>query len=247
MSFLHNPKRRAILIAASGAGHNYLQGVQYDIFNFNQFLQSDQGGKWYENEIKILHDPTSHDVYSNLIDRYFDYHFIYFSGHGYLDGETQMLNLKDGAISENSLVLRGTPRQTIIMDACRNYLEPPAGVLNGIETGDVFENFTGSQTRDIMDDYILNSPAGLQVAYATRIGTSARDTTYGGYFTSELLQNAWKLKSIGRELSYITLDKLVGVIEPFPIDERRGIYQLPEFENVLGNLHIPFAFGLPNE
>lgn len=239
------PKRRAILIAASGEGHNYLQGVQYDIFNFNQFLQSDQGGKWYQNEITILYDPTPYEVRATLIDSYFDYHFVYFSGHGYLDGETQMLCLKGGDVSENSLVLQGTPRQTIIMDACRNYLDPPAGVLNGIETGDILEHFTGSQTRDIMDDYILSSPSGLQVAYATRIGISARDTTYGGYFTSELLQNAWDLDSIGSDISYITLDKLVGVIEPYPINPRTGVYQLPEFQNVGGNLHIPFAFGIP--
>lgn len=242
----NKPKRRAILIAAPGKGHDYLQGVNIDLFNLHYFLRSDEAGKWYDHEIVVLKDPTMREVTRALQNQYTDYQMIYYSGHGFHIDRSLYLCLKDGDLLENDLYVQNIPRQIFIFDACRNHIQAPRinMPLNGIESGDILEHFLGSPTRDLMDDMIAESPHGFQVVYATQEGVSATDSNKGGWFTTNLLHLAWNLDPIQKEISYITLDGLVSCIDTLVIDPFRRTEQIPEVQNVYGELHIPFAFGI---
>ena len=59
-------KRRALLIGCPGKGNDFLPGVKKDIENYKEYLKSNNGGKWYDDEIISLYDSSLSSIGSSL-------------------------------------------------------------------------------------------------------------------------------------------------------------------------------------
>jgi hypothetical protein len=121
-------KRIAVIISAPG-GYDYrtdrLEGIVNDVDNWKNFLSSNIGGAWEENEneIIVIEDPTPEDI--NELNTFFynndfDFLFLAFSGHGGYDEMTQenAYFINNIVIPENNFLFN-VDRQLTIFDACR--------------------------------------------------------------------------------------------------------------------------------
>lgn len=116
------PSRKAILI---GAGYpdwptGELPGTFEDIKNLKGFLHT-YGGFQEDTEIVLLNNyPQRNDVLYQLNSTGdIDYLLVYFSGHGFLDGDGETwLQLADGPLAIHD-VKRHATRQLNIFDCCR--------------------------------------------------------------------------------------------------------------------------------
>ena len=127
--------RKAILIGNNtGLGApTYLEGVNKDLLNYHAYLTSDIGGKWYNDEIIVLHNQTRKEILNAIAKCNGTYSFVVFTGHGYInsrDGKTYVC-VKDDAISESELNTY-LPKRSLILDCCR-------------EITTIAENFDGSR------------------------------------------------------------------------------------------------------
>ena len=121
-------KRRAILIESSGVrGSDDLPGARADVKNFKQYLCSDTGGAWEDDEIRILNSPSWMDVLLELwVAKDFDYVFMTFSGHGYHLRNGRSLDDTVVCLSDEDVRVRdmnpANPRCLFIIDACRKII-----------------------------------------------------------------------------------------------------------------------------
>src|ERR1700681_4568547 len=138
----HSVNRLAILIGAPGNNKNYLRGVPVDLNNFRNFLLSPNGGRWFPDEIISLPRAKVSDVVSIIHTISVDYLFVFFSGHGYTEAYSnkRMLCLQDHNV-EDLFLLNRSPRQLIVIDACRNYVAP--GISGIPEFGEEPLHFDG--------------------------------------------------------------------------------------------------------
>lgn len=240
---MNNPiTRKAIIIGCPGKGNNYLFGVDYDLQNITTYLLSDRGGHWFENEITTLTNPTEQKIHTIVASAYADYVLIYFSGHGYTSTtHERMLVTNDKAISDLSL-LNKSPRQLIIIDACRNYVRP--GISGLPDFGDAYLDFEGQYpSRDMFDRRIAASPHGKMIIHATKKGKYSLDSSNGGYFTKALLHAATGIKLMANTVCSI---EQILIYVP-SILKSQGANQIPSISYSTGNLQVPFAVEIANQ
>ncbi len=193
-------KRTALLIGNS----NGLAGVKIDINNFNNFLKSDIGGKWYDSEITVEMNPTRRSLLAKieqLKTENNDFAIVVFSGHGaYTKNTILELNRNEEIISEIDLKYI-SKRQISIFDCCRNVVQEP--LKNKALLSDSFNRSERNDyIRNKYDARIMQSIEQQISLYACSIGESALDTENGGLYSSLLL------KSVSPD--YDSLYKLVG-------------------------------------
>jgi hypothetical protein len=235
--------RKAILIGCPGSKNNFLEGVTEDLKNVCQFLKSDKGGAWYETEINTIYNPTLDELCSNVHSEIVDYLFVYFSGHGYTNNQNErMLCLRNYHISDKFL-LNGSPRQLILIDACRNYFTP--GISGIPDYGEQWEHFDGvSLYHDLFDEYILNSPSGSLIIHATQKGMVSYDSHNGGYFTQAVLNIATRIKTKNNSIP-VHITKILPHV--LTVLRRHQNNQVPSITYRTGNLTIPFALYIPSQ
>lgn len=229
------------MIGCPGSGDNYLPGVATDLKMAKEFLQSPNGGSWNSDEIIVLANTNWQTLAFYTASCKADYAMVYFSGHGFTDitSGKRMIKLEDHSIPDLRL-LTSSKRQLVLIDACRNFSQAS---LSGIPDFQVsVDHFEGVSTRDQFDRMIINSPEGCMIAHATQSGRYSYDTAHGGVFTNTLLQLANRIQS-GKELSYCTIDVMLQLMQ----SELKAIGsdQTPVVTYRTGNLHMPFAFGIP--
>lgn len=235
------PTRKAILIGCPGSGDSFLSGVKQDLKNVSNYLQSEKGGVWYETEIESLYNSSFNQVNEALNNSVADYVFVYFSGHGYTDSETnsRMICLKDSDISDKHL-LNASQRQLVLIDACRNLSGEGLSGLPDFEQE--WSHFTGSPVRDLFDRYIQNSPVGKLIIHGTQKGHYSYDSSTGGMFTNALLNIGTRIKA---EQKY-TQASISRVLEYVPgLLQKQGNSQIPSIAYKTGNLTVPFSIGVP--
>ena len=126
---------RKALIIGNNTGYSaptFLKGVTKDMFNYQDYLKSDIGGRWIPgDELTFLQNKTRREIISAVKKCYADYSFIVFSGHGcvYSKNNITYVCASDGYVSEDELDSRSL-RQSLILDCCR-------------ELGDLSESFIG--------------------------------------------------------------------------------------------------------
>lgn len=239
MKNFNNITRKAILIGCPGSSSNFLRGVKKDITNMIRFLHSDKGGAWRENEIITLANPKALDALSSVESAFADYMLVYFSGHGYTDrrNNSRMLALRDGNIPDWFL-LNASPRQLIIVDACRNFLAP--GLSGAPEFEDQVDHFEGVSTYELFSEFIAYSPEGKLIVHATQPGKYSFDSISGGYFTQALLHISTRMKT--NEM--YTPCSIKSVLHYVPALLRKtGITQVPSITYTAGRLSVPFALS----
>ncbi|MBN8577994.1 MAG: caspase family protein [Cytophagales bacterium] len=231
--------RKAIIIASPGNPGNFLRGVKRDIENMSRFLQSNKGGAWQSEDILILDNPNLAQVSLVLRSVSADYLFVYFSGHGYTDLRrgSRMLALRDYNIPDLHL-LNSSPRQLVVVDACRSYSAPGLSGLPAFE--DHIDHFEGSPAYELFNEYIACSPEGKLIVHSTQPGKVSIDSPSGGYFTQALLHVATRMKT---EEDYLpcSIDRVLTHV-PGVLRKNRNS-QTPSIVHEEGNLTVPFALG----
>lgn len=195
-------KRKALIIYCDDTPSGSLNGPSHDNFNFRQFLKSNLGGGWYEDEIISLRNPSSYEVSTCLRThfKYIDYSFILFSGHGFINvdhNNLQYIELSDSDVS--ILTLRNDSlKQTLIIDACRGFFSPLEKSLENLLV-DSYRAFTGEvqSTRKIYEDAIDSADQGWSILYAASENQTALDTSNGAAYLISLLSvsDVWKKTS----------------------------------------------------
>lgn len=232
--------RKAIVIGCPGAGKNFLSAVAYDLANVKNFLLSDRGGRWFDSEIITLDNPSITTVLNIVQAAIADYVFVYFTGHGFANHNNEkFLCLRDGNI-EDLLLLNKSPRQRILIDACRKV---PLHAISGLPEEERYLHADGYyHARELFDNYILQSPVGQTIIHATAHDTKAYANQSGSHFTEALLNACYSV----RAQNYCPL-KISDVLNRAAIDlAKRGSSQIPAITYNTGNLQIPIAFGFVN-
>ncbi len=230
--------RKAVLIGSPGSirDNGYLHGVEHDLNNVKEFLLSESGGCFYDNEIITLFDCTSSMVNSVIKNVYCDYLFVYFSGHGYNDDNKNKLCLKDGNISDFQL-LNNSPRQLVIVDACRSFIHTGLGAIPGFESWSSFDG-ERSLVRKIFDNFIKRSPIGKMIVHSTKKGEVSYDTPDGGIFTNALLKSCYNFKPTSSYLPLSIKSMVKQASQELGGKQNPCIYYS-------GELLVPLGIGIP--
>lgn len=231
--------RKAILIGAPGSRTSYLRGVEKDLVRMSRFLQSNKGGAWKSHEIVVLDNPFAADVLSRIETTLADYVVVYFSGHGFTDrnSRARMVALRDGHLPDWCL-LNSSPRQLVLIDACRNIASLGLGSLPSVWDG--VDHFESVSTYNLFSQYIANSPGGKMIIHATQPGKYSYDSPSGGIFTQALLNASSRMRTqqmygpcrVENVLYHVP--KLIATL---------GMSQTPSITYSTGSLLVPFAFG----
>ncbi|MBL7976577.1 MAG: caspase family protein [Candidatus Kapabacteria bacterium] len=237
-------KRAALIVYCDNTQSGQLPGPCKDYINFRNYLLSNLGGNWYENEVNSLRNPTFQELKDCVVNCMSnkDYTFIVFSGHGYIQQvrglDIQYLELKDANVSINDLI-SNAKRQTIVIDACRgridnNYEVTQKGLDDVIELAESNYN-----TRFKFDTNIMKADEGVTVLYSADINQTSLDTKIGGAYIFSLIDS---VKSFNKQkiLNSITTVQEAhylakAYIKIFPT------VQNPVMSNEKRLIHFPFA------
>ena len=189
-------KRKALIIGNSGDRNNpneYLEGVKQDVNNYKQFLQSNIGGDWYNDEIVLSLNDSKNELLrkiKQLNRENNDFIFILFSGHGSYSSlkECRKLYIYDDYIYEKDLV-NLAKKQITILDTCAN-------IEDDITTDSIVAQFESRNIykfskpyRKIYEKEIINCKNQQVILYSSSINeSSGDDSELGGYFAYNLLK-----------------------------------------------------------
>ncbi len=186
--------RQAILIGAPSVKPE-LPGVMVDIRDIKNFLMSNQGGAWREDEIIILVDQPLSIVRRQLACASSkDYVFITCSGHGehrigQRTEETVMWLNEREAISINE-VNPQNKRHLVVADVCRKLKVMPKASTEKLS---IFSESRALSNvinyREIFNNAVMSNPEGRIVLYSCNKNQIAGDDGTGGVFTQELLSS----------------------------------------------------------
>lgn len=239
------PSRKALIIGSPGTeGVDYLYSASTDVTNIKNHLLSSRGGKWSDDEIKVIWNPELIELAAMIANTIADYVFIYFAGHGYETtcGE-RCLCFNDADVSDFFL-LNSSPRQLVVIDACREK-EYPA--ISGIPKDEEWLPFDGYYPeREAFDNYILKSPVGKKIVHATKSGFASWEDVKGrgGVFTTSLIRSSRKIQC---DFLYAPISIEQTIRKTREIIKKSGDAQDPEIVYSIGNLQVPFAVYIKNE
>lgn len=234
-----NITRKALLIGCPGKSNTFLPGVKKDLQQMGRFLQSNKGGAWKRDEIISLDNPSVDETVNIIQSLLVDYLLIYFSGHGYTDilSNNRMISLRDGNIPDWQL-LNKSPRQLVLVDACRNYLAPGLSGIPAFE--DSIDHFEGPPTYELFSECIAMSPYGSVIVHATQEGRYSYDSPKGGYFTQTLIHVSTRIKT-DSDYSPCSIQSILANVPK--VLKSMGNTQTPTISYISGDLKVPFAFG----
>lgn len=192
--------RKALIVYCSETESGQLVGPKMDNENIREYLKSDVGGQWYDNEIISLENPSIGKVRRCIANEFIgiDYSFIVFSGHGYIDesDNKDYLEVANGDIPLSMLIPSVVPRQTLIIDACRGYYSRINDSLQK-SFSNLYEYFSGHpNTRIVFDSAVCQAEEGLTILYSASENQSSLDTDKGGAYIYSLLSICKKWEEV---------------------------------------------------
>ncbi len=251
--------RFALIIEASDVkGQAVLPGAKRDAEQWRNFLMSNIGGAWNENEIIVLNKPSS-DLVTDFLTRHIsDYCFVAYSGHGceikryswQTEGiPTVCLNDTETTLPLSRLKPHGSCG-TLIADSCRGYELMTKTAANFSKRSDsrglVVEDATKSAYLACLHyqgwkqalQQCCNTQNGILTMYSCASGQAAgEDPNAGGIYTSFLIQSARIWYDAAKSNKYYTTwnahddaDKLMKIYAP---------QQTPEYQSL--PVKFPFA------
>ncbi len=265
---IYNMTRKAIIIG-NNTGLNaptFLSGVTKDLENYQRYLTSDGGGRWYywENlpnltEVEILHNQGRQTILNAIRNCHADYSFVVFTGHGYTksrDGLTYIC-VNGGEISEDELIT-SSQKQSLILDCCRQ-----------VESANESYNFSG--TASMMNKAValsatLSSPlrkinlprekfdAALGVTtngqfrgYACLIDqTSGDNPSSGGVFSTALMKEGLKFSSVNQERYWLTIQEAV-ILTKNELAKDPFTKQVPTYKLIPQRMNLTAPFAITND
>lgn len=178
--------RKALLIGNS----NGLSGVKKDISNWESFLTSDIGGKWFPSEIDVEMNPSKISLMSkiNTLKHRYDFVLVVYSGHGaYSQGTILEINSNEEYVFESDL--KGiAPRQISVFDCCRGIVTVQDSIKESLRNLSVKNQFASNIRQDYETRIMQAIPQQVSL-YACSIGECAYDSNDGGYYTKNLLNS----------------------------------------------------------
>lgn len=239
------PVRKALIIGSPVTeGVDYLYSASTDITNIKNHLLSSRGGKWRDNEIKVLWNPGIAELAAIVENAVADYLFVYFAGHGYETASRERRICFNNADVSDFFLLNSSPRQLVIIDACREKEYPAISGIPGEEEWLPFDGYYPE--REAFDNYILQSPVGKKIVHATKSGFASWEDVNGrgGVFTTSLILSV-------RKIQYSVLYAPVSIEQSLKkarkIIKQSGDEQEPEIVYSSGNLQVPFAVYIKSE
>lgn len=182
--------RKALIIYCTNTESGKLIGTDKDNDNIQEFLKSDVGGQWKNDEVIPLRNPTAHEIEQCLAEEFenVDYSFIVFSGHGGIDevSSQDYLEVKDCDIPISKL-FSSAPKQTLIIDACRGYYSRVADSLQKCFSNLNEESSIYPKTRFIFDEVVNQAEEGLTILYSASENQSSMATNIGSAYIYSLL------------------------------------------------------------
>lgn len=234
-----------MIILCDNTRSGYLRGAVPDGRNLYNHLISPLGGEWAGGEILTLRNPKASQLVIAVTTflRHADYSFISFSGHGFMDGgASQFIELEDRAIPLESLV-GDVPRQTFLIDACRNYytpVRPDQGIYGVPEqfTGDIFT------TRGLFDEAVLTAGEGISVMFSASKNQTALDSDAGGAYTYSVLRGCKIWERHASTSTVFSIDDAHRIGTTY-MREHFSATQEPEIlhTNVYGRFPLAVRFG----
>ena len=238
-------KRRCLLI---GAPDTILRGVQKDIDSMYRFLRSTAGGAWEDNEITKIENPPKSDLQQLLQKNvYYDFVFIFFSGHGGTSvvDESGYVNINADEKIRVAEFVNKADKEIVIIDSCRSYTTEVTEKMAKYEK--LAEDHLRNYYRQLYDGEINKAEKGFLILYASSLGETANETNEGGIFTQSLIGGA--LSSITNRAGIYRIYKIFSIKEAFLLAYKivTGNYksQHPSIEgSVRRNYWFPFALKL---
>jgi len=247
--------RKALIIYCTETDSGPLTGPKMDNKNIREYLKSDVGGQWHDDEIISLENPTIGKVRRCITIEFdnADYSFIVFTGHGCIDetDNQDYLEVVDGDMPLSTLI-SPAPRQALIIDACRGYYNRVTDSLQK-KFSNVNEYFSGHpDTRAIFDRAVYQAEEGLSVLYSASANQSSLDTNRGGAYLYSLLSicKEWEKVAKGKDV-YMDLknahekackylrDNFVTIQKPAMNKEKRKFYFPIAVSAALLNDYVP--------
>ncbi|MFN8337162.1 MAG: caspase family protein [Cyclobacteriaceae bacterium] len=236
--------RKAILIGCPGDGitSRFLGGVAKDLRNMKKFVMSTKGGSFKEDEVVTFMDPTVNILLANIQAVRADYVLVYFSGHGFTRfDKKRMVALRDGNIADVNL-LNSSPRQLVIVDACRTQQQIPGLSGLSIESETGIDHYDGASTYDYFSELIALSPEGKLIVHATQHGKASIDnSSYGGLFTQSLLHVSNRMNA-DQVHAPCTVQQVLAHVPG--VIKLNGGNQVPAIVYSTGNFKVPFALSM---
>ncbi|MDR2597223.1 MAG: caspase family protein [Treponema sp.] len=228
-------KRIAIIISAPGGYDRRterFEGIENDVDNWKNFLSSNIGGAWEEDEeeIIVINDPTPDDIRCLHIlvqTEGYDFIFLTFSGHGGHDNTTKRnaYYINNKVIPENDLIFN-CKRQLTVFDACRESVDNIFLECFSEESTTMIKSSALLRETNIRQKYkkayndaILRLPNMEERLYSCSIGETAADIGTGGLFTLNLI-NAVKTIS-NSQTGIITTNRAFMKAKEDTINTRR--------------------------
>ncbi|HXD93866.1 MAG TPA: caspase family protein [Bacteroidia bacterium] len=244
-------KRKALIVYCDNTPSGHLAGTVMDAHNINSYLKSIAGGEWRTDEIGFLRNPTSIKLRRavNFFMKDSDYTFIVFSGHGFMnlnDGGKQYLELYDANVPITRLVTNAL-KQTIIVDACRNYYSAHRERLTEEYSsfiGDI-EHLERPSTRHIFDSAVRKAGKGISVLYSSSRKENALDTPSGGAFLFSLLSYAQFWSTTNSHFTYLPVNSALQRATTL-MYQKFDTTQKPVMNKRTGVYHFPLAVKLPS-
>jgi hypothetical protein len=237
-------KRRALIIYCNDTASGALPGPEKDFEKISVFLDSKTGGEWRISEIRGLQNPSISTVQSTISEFMadVDYTFILFTGHGFINEQgRQLMEVSDGDISIKDLHTKA-PRQTIIIDACRQRVVSTSIAPEDRLFSKVMEStlHLGS-TRRLFDNSVLRAAEGLSILYAASKNEASADSDNGAPYLISLLKIAedWR-DEVNRDmvLSIKDAHDKAAAYLAYNFDE---VTQIPKMKFEKRNTYYPFA------
>lgn len=188
-------KRRALLIGSPGilGTKGYLENMtKNDLNKIKNYLMSNTGGKWYENEILLLDTNDINEVkrYINSVrNEHNDFVFCAFSGHGWYDGNkfSRVFEIGGSNLYESEF-RQLSEKQLSVFDSCAKVYElevlTESIALNSIS----MERSDTKNYREIYNNEISKCDQQDITLYSSSINEfSNTDENLGGHFIHYLL------------------------------------------------------------
>ncbi len=213
-----------------------------------RFLRSTTGGAWEENEIIKIENPPKAELQQLLQEnKYYDFIFILFSGHGgtsTVDKKGYVDINADEKIRVSEFVNKAD-KEIVIIDSCRSYT---SGVIEKVAKSEkLAEDHLRDYYRQLYDGEINKAEKGFLILYASSLGETANETNEGGIFTQSLIEGA--ISSITNRAGVYRIYNIFSIKEAFLLANKlvTNNYksQHPSIEGSLRrNYWFPFALKL---
>ncbi|PNH99248.1 caspase family protein [Vibrio diazotrophicus] len=190
-------KRKAILIGSPNVKPE-LPGVDIDLRDMSEYLQSNTGGAWKKDEITVLRNPSKLTVdVQLLLSRDADYVFILCAGHGEhhigANLSESVIYLQENEKMKITDINPKNKRHLVVVDACRGIVRINEDLqkmaLNAKSESMMFGSVSNVDFRAEFDNAVMAAPEGRIVMYSCDIDQTAGDHGEGGVFTQSLLRS----------------------------------------------------------